>query len=241
MTKKSFQFQLILKQFLIYSYIVRELKQSTYNLLKALSFLEIFLLLLSVMVVELNLLNFKQNRSVNGYVLNCFPLIHCNNCLKVAQEHYNYIGLGGGKGLRHSGEVCSSPARVNTGSSDNQKIISSCYAYSKMPEITLVGTHMCRILLCPGKVGLPGGWYHPTINLPGFDTCPALGTSQHCQWCLTSPRESGWQSETSNAAPWMLDFVCFCFFFFVLGTSEKSATWLVKSQIQLCELMLWVW
>lgn len=66
MTKKSFQFQVILKQFLVYFYIARELKQSTYNLLKALPFLEIFLLLLSVMVVELNLLSFKQNRSVNG-------------------------------------------------------------------------------------------------------------------------------------------------------------------------------
>lgn len=72
MTKKYFQFQLILKQFLVYFYIARELKQSTYNLLKALPFLEIFLLLLSVMVVELNLPSFKQNRSVNGYFLNCF-------------------------------------------------------------------------------------------------------------------------------------------------------------------------
>jgi len=61
--------------------------QSTYSLLKALPFLEIFLLLLTVMIVELNLLSFKQNRSVNGYFLNRFPLIHYNNCLKVAQEH----------------------------------------------------------------------------------------------------------------------------------------------------------
>lgn len=84
MKKKTFQLQLILKQFLIYFYWDRELKQSTYNLLKALLFLEIFLQLLTVMIVELNLLSFKQNRSVNGYFLNRFPLGHYNNWLKIA-------------------------------------------------------------------------------------------------------------------------------------------------------------
>jgi len=60
-------------------------------------------------------------------------------------------------GLKHSREVCSTPAGVNTGSSDNQTVIVNYYAYSKMPEIMLVGTHMRRIFLSPGKACLSGG------------------------------------------------------------------------------------
>lgn len=53
--------------------------------------------------------------------------------------------------MKHYKEDCSSTAGVNTGSSDNQKVFISCYAYSEMPEIMLVGTHMHRILSSPGK------------------------------------------------------------------------------------------
>lgn len=63
----------------MYFYLARELKQSTHDLLKARPFLEIFLLLLTVLIMELNLLNFKQKRSVNGYFLKGFPLIHYND------------------------------------------------------------------------------------------------------------------------------------------------------------------
>lgn len=97
--KKTFSIAANFKQFLIHFYWARELKQSTYNLLKALLFLEIFLLLLTVMTVELNLPSFKQNRSVNGYFLNRFPLGHYNNWLQVTWEHYNLYRARGSEGI----------------------------------------------------------------------------------------------------------------------------------------------
>lgn len=149
--------------------MTRELKQSIHSLLKALSFPEIFLPLLTVMIVELNLLSFKQNKSVNGYFLNGFPLIHYKDWLQVIWEHYSFFWVGEGKAMRHSDESCSSPAGANAGSFDNQKVFINCYAYSKMPEIMLTGTHMHKILSSPGKPCPPGGWCYTTIILPGFD------------------------------------------------------------------------
>lgn len=82
MTKNSFQFQQILKQVLISFYLATELKQSTHNFLKDFSFLEIILPLLTVTIVELHLLSFKQNRSVTDYFLNGFSLIHYSDWQK---------------------------------------------------------------------------------------------------------------------------------------------------------------
>jgi len=53
-----------------------------HNLIKDFSFPEIFLSLLTVMIVELHLLSFKQNRSVTGYFLNGFSLIHYSDWQK---------------------------------------------------------------------------------------------------------------------------------------------------------------
>lgn len=134
--------------------------------------------------------------------------------------------------MRHSDESCSSPAGANAGSFDNQKVFINCYAYSKMPEIMLIGTHMHKILSSPGKPCPSGGWCYTTIILPGFDIyVPGSG---QIPVTMTVMLDLPQRKRLAVRHPLLgagLGFVCFCliFFFFLFSPllqdlKKKSST-----------------
>lgn len=121
--------------------------------------------------------------------------------------------MGQGKGLRHSREVCLSLQELTLVPLTIKKILLSSYAYFKIIEIILTGTHMHRVLLYKGKAFLPGGWCHLNISLHGFDIYVLSSKEIPTESVMLDlPQRSVWQWDTFNAAPWMLDFVFFCFF-----------------------------